>query len=262
MWRADPLRITEAPRAQGLEVTVENPGRGDFLGRLMVLGEGSAAEGPAVHVRTGQDQIRLLLPQIRKPHQVVLADETGKPVAQTTTARFEAMAGFPAGPDPTTDMSSILFVDNVPQSPRPLSLALAAADAPAPFALEVPYQFDPGWRYLRSPLTRRSTIPAGARGAMVWVRGNRSGDSLRCRFHDATGQTFQVDLARLEWSDWRPLRIDFAAHPGVSHWGGADDGVPHSPLTWEALLLIDSARRGHSQPQSILVASPFYVMGR
>ena len=105
------------------------------------------------------------------------------------------------------------------------------------------------------------TIPAGAHGAIIWVRGNPSGDSLRCRFHDATGQTFQVDLSPLEWSSWRPLRIDFAA-AGESHWGGADDGIPHRPLTWEALLLIDSARREQPHPQSILVASPFYMMER
>jgi polysaccharide biosynthesis protein PslG len=260
IWRADPVSIHEAPRAQGIEVTVENPAREEFLGRLRVLGDGSASEGPAVHVQTGQYQVRLLLPKITKPHQVVLVDDAGKPVAQTTTARFEAMVGFPSGPNPTTDLISILFVDNAPRSRLPLSLGLADAMAPAPFALQVPYHFDPGWRYLGVSFRTDRTILAGATGAMVWVRGNHSGDALRCRFRDATGQTFQPDLGRLDWTDWRPVRIDFTAGSGAGHWGGADDGVPHPPLAWENLLLIDSSRRSHPQPQSILVASPFYLM--
>ena len=61
---------------------------------------------------------------------------------------------------------------------------------------------------------------------------------------------------------WRPLRIELRPHTATSHWGGAGDGTAHLPLTWEALLLIDSARRGRSGPQSILVASPFYVLDR
>jgi len=105
-------------------------------------------------------------------------------------------------------------------------------------------------------------IPVEARAAIVWVRGNESGDLLRCRFHDATGQTFQPDMGRLDRSGWRPLRIEFGTHSATWHWGGADDGTPHPPLTWEALLLIDSARRGRSGPQSVLVASPFYVLDR
>ncbi len=51
-------------------------------------------------------------------------------------------------------------------------------------------------------------------------------------------------------------------HSATPHWGGGGDGTPHLPLTWDALLLIDSARRGRSGPQSILVASPFYVLDR
>ncbi len=93
------------------------------------------------------------------------------------------------------------------------------------------------------------------------VKENHGSRMFSGKFHDATGQTFQVDLSRLEWSSWRPLRIEFAAAAG-SHWGGGNDGIPHPPLTWVALLLIDSARRQHSHPQSILAALPFYIMDR
>ena len=80
----------------------------------------------------GRSTPRFLLPQLTKPHQVVLADESGSPAAQTTASWFEAMTGFPAGPEPTTEMESILFVDNAPQPPRPLTLSAAGADARRP----------------------------------------------------------------------------------------------------------------------------------
>ena len=38
------------------------------------------------------------------------------------------------------------------------------------------------------------------------------------------------------------LRVVFSS--STPHWGGAGDGTPHLPLTWEALLLIDSALPG------------------
>jgi hypothetical protein len=261
-WRADPLLITAAPRGQNLEVTLENPARDAFSGRLMVRADGTQIDGPAVPIGKGQEQARLRLPLQTKLHQVSLLDDAGKVAAETTSARYQPMDGFPAGPDPSTELDAILFVDNAPRSPHPLRLSAAGADAPAPLALDVAYHFDPGWRYLIVAPRRPMTIPASATGAIVWVRGNESGDLLRCRFHDATGQTFQPDMARLDWSGWRPLRIEFRPHPGTSHWGGADDGTPHLPLTWEALLLVDSARRQQSGSQSILVASPFYVFDR
>ena len=159
-------------------------------------------------------------------------------------------------------MDAILFVDNAPRPAQPLKLTSAGADAPSPLALDVAYRFDPGWRYLAVAPHHPLAIPDEAQAAILWVRGNDSGDFLRCRVHDATGQTFQPDLGRLDWSGWRPLRIDFGPHSTASHWGGANDGTVHRPLTWEGLLLVDSARNGHSAPQSIMVASPCYVLNR
>ncbi len=262
VWRADPLRITEAPRAQGFEVTVENPARQDFTGKLLVRSEGRLSDGPTVHISKGQDHAQFRLHLLTKPHQLVLADADDSPAAQTSPARFEAMAGFPSGSNQLTNLDAILFVDNSPQSPRPLTHSAAGSDAPGPRAFEVAYHFDPGWRYLVVAPRPPMAIPAGAKGAIVWVRGNDSGDALRCRFHDATGQTFQQDMGHLNWSGWRPLRIEFGSHPGASHWGGAEDGNLHLPLTWDALILVDSAHRDRPGPQSIVVASPYYVVDR
>jgi len=262
VWRADPLLITAAPRGQSLEVTVENPARGTFSGKLVARADGEKSNGSAIRIGNGAVQAQLPLPLQTGVHEVLLVDDQGSLVAQTRPARYQPVSGFPAGLERSTELDAILFVDNSPRSPRPLTLTAAGTDAPAPLALEVPYQFDSGWRYLTVAPRRPLAIPAQAQAAIVWVRGNESGDLLRCRFHDATGQTFQPDMGRLDWSGWRPLRIDLRPHSATSHWGGAGDGTPHLPLTWEALLLIDSARRGGSGPQSILVASPFYVLDR
>ena len=44
-----------------------------------------------------------------------------------------------------------------------------------------------------------------------------------------TGETFFVIPSRSE--------------PGVAHWGGANDGVVHYPLTWDAVFLLDNTSR-------------------
>ena len=258
VWRADPLAISEAPTAERLAVTVVNPARGAFAGSLLVRAGEREGDGQPVHLRPGEGHVHVLLPKITETHQIELRDEGGKLVAQTARSRFEKMTGFPIQPGSATEMESTLFVDNRAQPPHPLNLVAAGAQAPAPFALEIPYRFDPGWRYLGVSFQKAVTIPARAKAAILWVRGNHSGDALRCRFRDATGQTFQPDVARLDWTDWRPLHIDLTARPGTGHWGGADDGIPHPPLTWESLLLIDSARQQKPKPQTILAASPCY----
>jgi hypothetical protein len=260
VWRADPIRLTEAPRAQGLVVTVENPSKQQIKGTLAVRTDRAQARGAVVEVTRGHDQARFGFPPVSALHQLLLTDDLGTPIAGTPPSRFEAMTGFPDRSGTSTRFDAVLFLDNVAESPRRLAAIAAGDDAPAAAALEVSYHFDPGWRYLAVSPQQPLAIPAAARGAIIWVRGNQSGDAVRCRFHDATGQTFQVDLARLDWSDWRPLHIDFSAASGAGHWGGANDGIPHRPIDWEALLLIDSSRSTHPQPQTILAASPYYVM--
>jgi len=40
--------------------------------------------------------------------------------------------------------------------------------------------------------------------------------------------------------------------PRAGHWGGANDGLPHYPLRWNTLLLIDSADRHQTQGEIYL----------
>jgi len=63
--------------------------------------------------------------------------------------------------------------------------------------------------------------------AGVWVNGNESGNQLRLRIIDATGESHVSPWSRLDFVGWREVRetID-----GWSHWSGNDDGLIDLPL--------------------------------
>jgi hypothetical protein len=45
-----------------------------------------------------------------------------------------------------------------------------------------------------------------------------------------------------------------------AHWAGANDGVPHAPLAWDGLILVDSANRETPHGGEVLIAAPHYVV--
>jgi hypothetical protein len=261
VWRMDPVLVTLAPRAGTLEAIIRNPSRYMFAGTLVLRTKQGVRDEQAVRIDRGSAELQIRLPLPEDANQVVLLDRTGNTAVETRRARYERMQGFPISAEAITKLDSILFVDNRPQPARPLGPPVPAGrDAPDEIALKVDYRFDPGWRYLAVSTRERMSIPRGARSAIFWIEGNRSGDHLRSRFQDATGQTFQAGLGSLDWSDWRPVRVELDGRKEASHWGGANDGIPHLPLAWEALILIDSARRKDVSDRSILVAPPYYVL--
>ena len=86
----------------------------------------------------------------------------------------------------------------------------------------------------------------------MWVFGDGCGYILRCRITDSTGQTFQPDYGAITWKGWRfvTMRLD-GGFPGF--WGGANDGVVHYPLRWEAVVLVDSNQQSAERDWSIYV---------
>ena len=95
----------------------------------------------------------------------------------------------------------------------------------------------------------------------MWVRSGTADDHLRSRFRDATGQTFQIDLGRLGGPGWRPVTVPLDGPSPGNHWGGTNDGVPHPPLAWDALILIDSADRNAPHHGEVRLTAPFYSFG-
>ncbi|WP_165219195.1 cellulase family glycosylhydrolase [Aquisphaera insulae] len=266
IWRTEPVTLSAAPRRGALEVVVANHRNTIVEGALVVRGGADRADGKErlrVRPLKGRVEVPVQVP-LKKAQSGIEFEEPGKrPLAYLAPRRYELFVGFHEARPPDVAFNADLHVDNAGTGPKPLAVSKATAEDPASHAIEVPYQFDAGWRYLTIGPEKPMEIPAGARAAIVWVRGNTSGDVLNCRFSDRTGQTFQVHLGNLTKPGWSPMTIPLDGSEGTSHWGGANDGVPHPPLRWEALLLIDSVHRDEkSPPRTMAFASPFHVFDR
>ena len=87
-----------------------------------------------------------------------------------------------------------------------------------------------------------SPLRGQPRALGLWVFGDDSGNVLRARLSDSTGQTFQPNGPELKWTGWRWVEFDLANLQQAGHWGGADDGVARGKLKLDTLLLVDGTR--------------------
>jgi hypothetical protein len=259
VWRVDPLRLSAVPRGDELVTMIENPARGAFRGTLNIVDGARTSASKSISIPEGNERETLSIPRPEKWHGLAVKSSAGKAVATLTPRRYEAMAGFPAKAGPESGYGLTLFVENKPGQRTRIAAVAAGPNAPAPVALSVQYQFDRGWRYAEAVPSQSAAIPEGVRAVTFWARSSAEGDHLRSRFRDSTGQTFQVDLGRLGWTGWRPVTVPLDGSHVGAFWGGAEDGVPHEPLSWEGLVLIDSARRDSPHSGELLIASPSYV---
>lgn len=105
--------------------------------------------------------------------------------------------------------------------------------------------FPDGWRYFVVTPTRKE-IPNDAMAVGMWVKGDGSGDALRCRFVDAKGQVYQPTYGNVDWTGWRWITMPLD-DPSVGSWGGPQDGVIHAPIRWDSVVLLDSStQKAHS----------------
>jgi hypothetical protein len=114
----------------------------------------------------------------------------------------------------------------------------------------VKYRFEKGWKFLQ--FTGPSPeIPLSIQGSespeafALWIYGDGKGCQARIRFKDASGQTFQSDGPKIDYAGWHVAK--FPMQPSqdhrLSHWGGANDGIIHYPITWESIFLLDNISR-------------------
>lgn len=121
-------------------------------------------------------------------------------------------------------------------------------------AMTLNYQFGKGWKYTSAhPPKQLRPIVGRPRVVGMWVRGDGSGNTLRCKFTDATDQTHQVTFGEIHWTGWRWITMPIDGR-GAHHWGGAKDGVVHYPIRWDALFLIDNQNNRPDRPQTVQVA--------
>ena len=77
---------------------------------------------------------------------------------------------------------------------------------------------------------------------------------------DASGQVFSFTLPAPKANEWTSIRIPLNQPAQATFSGGANDGVMHRPLTWEALLVIDSGQRDQPHGGHLLISAPFYLL--
>ncbi len=104
------------------------------------------------------------------------------------------------------------------------------------------YDFSGGGNYVAMSLTLQTPLTATAIGYAAKVAGVRT----VLRVVDTGGQTLQYSVNRpLEGGGpdaWYQVVVDLNAP--ADHWGGANDGVVHQPITALSLLADDSIQQG------------------
>ncbi len=127
-----------------------------------------------------------------------------------------------------------------------------------PNGTRLDYDFDPGWRFAEMhPAEERVEGRPSAFG--MWVLGDGSGDVLRMRYGDATGQVFQPEFGRIDWKGWRYVSVPLDGSGG--RWGGANDGVVHWPIRIGTLALVERPG-GRGGKGAVTVTRPVLVYSR
>ncbi len=117
------------------------------------------------------------------------------------------------------------------------------------------YKFDAGWKFLNiSPNTEElRKIEGKPKSLSVRIESDGSGNSVRMRFTDSQGQTFQPDGGKL--TEKGPMFFTFDLQKeGTAHWGGPNDGVIHYPIRFDSIV-IDGLSLP-SGPNTLEISSP------
>jgi polysaccharide biosynthesis protein PslG len=233
---SNPLITTLAPAEKGLWLIVQNPGRSRFDGFALV------------------NRTRLPLELSASTREVALP-APAEAVSSLVTAQLLAADGR-AVTDPVA--AAFTFLPPMPMKCHldgsaaiPAQASLVETNLPPdplqPFSKvwRLDYQFEAGWRFVRcAPALKEPFRISGRPTALgLWVYGDRSGNLLRMRVVDSTGQTFQPNGPALDWTGWRWVSFDLVNLKNAGHWGGPNDGVARGELRLDAPLLLDGSSR-------------------
>ena len=230
----NPLHLGIAPVEAGLRLTIADPTQRGFEGTALIDGVGIPVKWTG-----GSTEFTVRGSAVSDSSVAVeLRDDAGRSVVPEATARFRplAVAAYQAA------------LDGDAQVPATVNLVEAGAPAggKSPFARawQLQYQFDSGWRFVRCVAAGERPVIQGRPDELgIWVYGDSSGNSLRVRVTDTSGQTFQPTGPTLDWTGWRWVTFDLTGLEQTGHWGGADDGRVHGGLLLDTVLLVDSTRR-------------------
>jgi hypothetical protein len=247
VWLApDPIVVEGLTSAAGeLRVRVADPTARGFVGRLELTGfegvEPISADVP-VQLPAGRVETVVAVPLKKSvgavwSFGVKLYDATvpGAPVVTVPRRTYRLVGGdFKVRADGDAKVKSSEVLDSA-EPPEP---------APAGGAVKrLKYEMERGWKF-------EQLIPATEAGRRIegrpaelgmWLHGDGSGNQVRVRFTDATGQTFQPDGPRVDWKGWRWVSVPMRGG-AIHHWGKGD-GEIHHPIRWDTVLLLDNVSR-------------------
>lgn len=218
-----------------------------------VLGEAQGFGAPGYLLPAGQVE-HLVKMQSSKPVRGAIHAE-GKTPAGVLLFKLPDVLWKPISLD--ADWKAQLDGENKGEASANLEI-VELKDPPVPVkqGMKVAYRFPEGKRYLMGKPPQAARVLDGKPTVLgLWVRGNGSGDYLRMRFLDSTGQAFQSDGPQMNFTGWKWIEFPLDASHGP-HWGGANDGVIHYPIRLDSLPLIDNARLKAGKDQEVLIALP------
>jgi len=233
---ANPLRLTVAPATESLRVTVEDIAGASFNGALELGNQKRSVQlSSANPVATAEFGLPNSSSDIAAgPFSLI--SRSGQLTAQIPPHRFHRI--------PVTNYFARLDGDAKVSATAAIHSAASPGENPPcarVFALD--YQFAKGWRFVRCEAGPSVQLEPRPKALGLWVYGDNSGNALRARVRDASGQTFQPSGPNLNWTGWRWVTFDLEDLGSAGHWGGANDGVVNGSLTLDTPLLLDGTRR-------------------
>ena len=267
----NPLRVVPLPAAgAAAAIRLENPSGEPFHGFASltdVEGLSPAAAKTELRLAAGETEKIVLLPLAgpagAKYRYGVLLEEEGRTAQAVPPRRWTAVDDFARYSAQTLAAAYRL----VPDGDRKVSSEQTMMPAPPPAGLpgsaanclKITYRFDQGWKFvgLRPKTDALRRVEGRPRSVGMWIHCDGTGNTLRLRVVDATGQTLQPDGEVMRGKGWRYITFSLdGTHAG--HWGGANDGMFHYPLRWDSLLLIDSSHQKKTEGV-IYVGMPTFI---
>lgn len=244
------------PTGERVMVVVQDPNAQGVKATLRVRA-GEQESSQPVQLERGQREamVTLRMPQ-PLPADVRLSawlvDERGEVLARSDEVRWVQIAALDADP-----AAWRAWADGDARVEAKVEATVTEAPEPTPLgarrAVRLDYRFASGWRFAQLNFPAPFVPIEGKPKAVgMWVYGDGSGNLLRCRITDSTGQTFQPDYGAITWKGWRfvTMRLD-GGFPGF--WGGAQDGVVRYPIRWESVVLVDSNQESAGKDWSLYV---------
>jgi hypothetical protein len=226
------VELTAAPLDKGIRIILHSPSGTPFAGsihadnRLRPFALSATSPTATVDVSENGDETVALMDKAERLVGILAVQAYQRLVVSSFKAALDGDAKIPA----TARIE--------PATPP-------EANSPGTKVFALDYDCAEGWRFVRCEAVLAKPIVFEGRPLAlgIWVYGDNSGNALRARVRDASGQTFQPNGPNLDWKGWRWVEFDLEDLSKAGHWGGANDGVLKGNLTLDTLLLVDMNRR-------------------